>query len=145
MTFLEKWQTGILSHSAEETEQLAAELANEIPEDWVLALHGTLGVGKTTFVRGLARAWGITGTITSPTYTLFNIYKGKRNLVHLDAYRIESQAEMENLLLEEFLVPPFCLAVEWPRNELLVDWNEKCWHLYLSIKGENQHFIQLKF
>jgi len=124
MTFLEKWQTGILSHSAEETEQLAAELANEIPEDWVLALHGTLGVGKTTFVRGLARAWGITGTITSPTYTLFNIYKGKRNLVHLDAYRIESQAEMENLLLEEFLVPPFCLAVEWPRNELLVDWKK---------------------
>ena len=59
---------GICSRSAAETEELAARIGEILPVDTVIALHGNLGAGKTTFVRGLARAWGIQESITSPTF-----------------------------------------------------------------------------
>lgn len=114
--FWEKLSAGVRTGGPEETEGLAAELAGYLPQEAVLALSGPLGAGKTTFVRGLARAWGITGALTSPTFNLYAIYRGERMLVHFDAYRLESAAEAEALLIEELLERPYCLAVEWPEH-----------------------------
>ncbi|MFP4283741.1 MAG: tRNA (adenosine(37)-N6)-threonylcarbamoyltransferase complex ATPase subunit type 1 TsaE [Opitutales bacterium] len=99
-----------------ETEALARDLAAALPEDCVLALQGDLGVGKTTLVKGLAAAWGVTQTVKSPSFNLVSIYEGTRQLVHVDAYRLEAEDALESLMLEEFLQSPFCLAVEWPER-----------------------------
>lgn len=106
-----------MTRSAAETRALAAAFAAELPADATVALHGDLGSGKTTWVQGMAEAFGISEPVTSPTFTLYNLHRGAtRLLAHLDAYRLGSEREAEGLLLEEFLVSPWCLAVEWPER-----------------------------
>ena len=83
--------------SAEETQSLAEALALILPIDATVALYGDLGVGKTTFVQGLARGLGISSAVTSPTYTIYTIYRGKRLLAHLDAYRLDSPIQVDSL------------------------------------------------
>ncbi len=134
---------GLTTASAEETRAWAAELAASLPPDTVLALHGDMGVGKTTFVQGLARGLGVAGQVTSPTFAIYNIHRGAgRTLVHLDAYRLESARQIENLLLEEFLTSPWVLAVEWP--EKISSWlPASTLHLTLSIMDGDRHRLQL--
>ena len=137
-----KLVAGICSRSAAETEKLAARIGAILPVDTVIALHGNLGAGKTTFVRGLARFWGIQEAITSPSFNLYTIYKGNRQLIHLDAYRLDSSADLETLMIEDFLKPPWCFAVEWP--ERIPDAiPEDAWHLYLTINEDQSHQIRL--
>lgn len=140
---LEQLRAGVYSQNAAETEVLAARLGQVLPPDAVLALHGDLGAGKTTFVRGLARAWGIDEAVTSPTYNLYTIYKGERQLIHLDAYRLESGTDLDALMIEDFLQSPWCFAVEWP--ERIPDaLPEDAWHLYLTINEDQSHRIRLE-
>lgn len=143
-TIIDRLQHGISSHSVEQTQQIAQEFAAVIPDDWVLALHGTLGVGKTSFVRGLALAWGITSPITSPTYNFFNIYEGTRKLIHMDAYRLEIGEDMSSLMLEDFLQHPYGFAIEWPANMDLSPYAANTWNLEFSInKSDRSHHIRL--
>ena len=111
------------------SQQLAAALATYLPENTTLALHGPIGAGKTTFVRGLARAYGITQPITSPTHALFTLYETPiRQLVHMDAYRLNTPAEADTLMLWDILREPWTLAIEWPEN-LGDRLPENAWHL----------------
>jgi tRNA threonylcarbamoyladenosine biosynthesis protein TsaE len=143
MSIFDTLQKGMLSKSAEETQSIAASLAKALPDNQVLKLSGSLGTGKTTFVQGLAKAWQIDESIKSPTFNLYSIYQGNRQLIHLDAYRLNNPSEAESLLIEEFLAPPFCLAIEWP--EKVEGWMEDdTWLLQFSIKGENEHVIKLE-
>ena len=123
---------------------LAAALAAALPPDATVALHGDLGAGKTTFVQGLARGLGITERVTSPTFNLYTLHRGPaRMLVHLDAYRIESAAEVEDLLLDDFLVSPWCLAVEWPGK--IAAWLPAgTMHLELGITAGERHTVRLR-
>jgi tRNA threonylcarbamoyladenosine biosynthesis protein TsaE len=116
MSIFADLQRGIISSSAEETREVAAALARALPPDSTLALSGDLGAGKTTFVQGLAAAWGIRQPVTSPTFALLQLYRGERLLAHLDAYRLNQPSDYDGLMLEEFLVSPWCLAVEWPEK-----------------------------
>jgi tRNA threonylcarbamoyladenosine biosynthesis protein TsaE len=143
-TVIPALRRGLVTESAEDTRAWATRLAGVLPEDCVLALHGTLGVGKTTFVQGLAEGFGVTGHVTSPTFTIYSIHQGsRRQLVHLDAYRLESSAQLESLLLEEFLRSPYCLAVEWPEN--VADWiPDDAWHLELGIVDGDRHSLRLR-
>ncbi len=135
--------TGLTTASAEASEAIGQRLAAALPADTVLALHGDLGAGKTTFVRGLARGLGITAPVTSPTFAIYSIHRGDRTLVHLDAYRIESSREVEDLLLEDFLVSPWCLAIEWP--EKIGDWIPAgALHLDFGITPDECHTIRLR-
>lgn len=103
--------------SVEKTEEAASRLAELLPDDCTLALHGTLGAGKTTFVHGLARAFGIDQPVTSPSYNIYAIYEGRtRQLIHMDAYRLPSPEAVESLMLEEFMRSPWCWVVEWPEK-----------------------------
>jgi len=139
----DKLRAGVTTASAEETRALAAELAAALPADTILALHGDMGVGKTTFVQGLARGLGVKEQVTSPTFAIYSVYQGaKRKLVHLDAYRLEHGRQLEELLLEEFLTSPWCLAVEWP--EKVGAWLPKgAWHVTLSIVEGDRHRVVL--
>lgn len=143
MQIVEQLQRGCATESAAETEALATALAAALPEDCVLALHGDLGSGKTTFVRGLARGWAIVEPVTSPTFNLYTIYQGSRQLVHLDAYRLASADDLDALMIEDFLHSPWCFAVEWPEH-IPGALPEDTWHLDLSITRSGQHAIRLR-
>ena len=134
---------GVVTRSPEETERIAGKFAAHIPENQILALHGDLGAGKTTFVRGLARRWNIAEPITSPTFNLYAIYQGDRQLIHLDAYRLGSSDDLDALMIEDFMRPPWCFVVEWPEH-IAGALPEDTWHLDLSITSEGQHRIQLR-
>ncbi len=143
MSICDKLRRGVTTESAEQTRALAAELAAVLPPDTVLALHGDMGVGKTTFVQGLGHGLGVKGQVTSPTFAIYSVYEGARaKLVHLDAYRLENAHQLEELLLEEFLASPWCLAVEWP--EKTGAWlPANAWHLTLSIVDGDRHSVRL--
>ncbi len=102
-----------MSSSPEETERIAAALAAELaPGDTVL-VAGELGAGKTTFVRGACRALGVTGAVTSPTFTIGHRYAGRVAVSHLDLYRFEGMSEAEWGDLEPYFEDAVAF-VEWP-------------------------------
>ncbi len=143
MSIYAKLRAGVTTASAAETQALAAALAAALPPDATLALHGDLGVGKTTFVQGLAQGFGVTAPVTSPTFNIYTVHRGHRTLLHLDAYRIASPKEIDDLLLEDFLITPWCLAVEWP--EKIAAWiPPDALHLDLGITPDQRHTIRLR-
>ena len=105
----------MISHSEEETQQIAADCASRLKAGDILLLTGPLGAGKTAFVRGLAIGLGIdAGEVSSPTFTLVHEYRGGRlTLYHVDLYRLERTAT-DDLGLEEMGVADGVLAIEWP-------------------------------
>jgi len=140
---LTRLRAGVVTASATETQALAAELAAVLAPDTTLALHGNLGVGKTTFVQGLARGLGHSGPVTSPTFNIFTLHRGPTNLLHLDAYRLDGARQVEDLLLADFMVSPWCLAVEWP--EKIADWLPPgTLHLELGILPDERHTLKLR-
>ncbi len=136
MSITEQLRAGVTTSSAAETRALAAAFAPTLPPDTTLALHGDMGVGKTTFVQGLARGLAVHEQVTSPTFAIYAIHRGtERTLVHLDAYRLENERQIEALLLEEFLISPWVLAIEWP--EKIASWlPANALHLTLSLIDE---------
>lgn len=104
-----------LTHSEEETQAVARELASTLHAGDVVLLSGELGAGKTAFVRGLAVGLGIDpDDVFSPTFTLVHEYRGGRlTLYHADLYRLE-QAATDDLGLEEMGATDGVLAIEWP-------------------------------
>ncbi len=130
-------KTGVITTSPDETEKLAACFAAQMPENCTIALYGDLGAGKSTFVRGLARAWGISQPITSPTYNLLNVYQGMRQLLHLDAYRLDSPDSAEDLLIDDLQREYWALVIEWPQK-VPEYWLKDAFALRLSIEGQNR-------
>src|SRR5687768_17946153 len=105
------------SSSSEETERIAAELAAELGPGDVVTVSGELGSGKTTFVRGAARALGVEGPITSPTFTIGRRYAGRVAVSHLDLYRLDAGLPDEDpALLADYLTPDAVAFVEWPEQ-----------------------------
>ena len=102
------------SASSAETERLGAELAARLEPGDVVLVSGELGAGKTTFVRGACRALGVTDPVTSPTFTIGQIYAGPVEVAHLDLYRLRSLAGEDPALLEDYLTAARVGFVEWP-------------------------------
>lgn len=80
--------------------------------DWV-ALVGPLGSGKTTLVRGIARGLDVQGRVASPTFTLLHVYRGRLPLLHLDLYRLEAEADLDDVADPEELTAEGAVVVEW--------------------------------
>lgn len=141
-SIVEQLKLGLFTYSDAATQEIAGKLAAQIPHDTVLALHGDLGVGKTTFVRGLARGWAIKEAVTSPSYNLYTIYSGERQLIHFDAYRLSSEADLDALMIEDFLRSPWCFAIEWPER-IAPSLPNDTWHLHLRIAKDEAHHLHL--
>ncbi len=98
----------------EDTEAHAARLAARLVAGDVVVVSGELGAGKTTFVRGACRALGVTEPVTSPTFTIGHLYRGRVEVAHLDLYRIGSLEDEDPALLADYLTPARVSFVEWP-------------------------------
>ncbi len=100
-----------------QTEALGAEIAAALSRGDIVLVRGELGAGKTTLVRGAARALGVSGPVTSPTFAIGHRYQGCGVTVsHLDLYRLAALSEEEPALLDDYLGPTLIAFVEWPRE-----------------------------
>lgn len=102
----------------EETYALAKTLASELNGGEIILLNGDLGAGKTTFTKGLAKALDIEDEVTSPTFTILNVYEdGSLKLNHLDMYRVESADELQELGIEDCFDDESVTVIEWNKFE----------------------------
>jgi len=105
----------IESACAEATEALGARIAERLRPGDVVLLSGDLGAGKTTLIRGACRALGVSGPVTSPTFTIGQRYQGEDLMVsHLDLYRLGTMEDAAPALLDDYLGPDGIAFVEWP-------------------------------
>ncbi len=100
--------------SAAATERVAATFAAELGPGDIVLVSGEVGAGKTTFVRGACRALGVTDRVTSPSFTIGQLYRGAPPVSHIDLFRLESLAGEDPGLLEQYLAPDTIAFVEWP-------------------------------
>ena len=123
MAILNERTVDFTSSSAEQTVRLGVRLGELMGLNDVLCLSGELGAGKTALARGIGRGWGTIARVTSPTFTLIHEYarsKDGRILYHLDCYRLQNEADVETIGLEDVLDGYGPLMIEWP--ERVVTW-----------------------
>jgi tRNA threonylcarbamoyladenosine biosynthesis protein TsaE len=106
--------TVVTTRSEEETFELARRMASGFKGKEVVLLTGELGAGKTVFAKGLAAGAGVVATdrVSSPSFTLVNIYEGRWPVFHVDLYRLEREADILDLGWEDFLEGGI-VVVEW--------------------------------
>ncbi len=102
-----------ISHSPEETERFAFQLAAEVSAPKVICLTGDLGAGKTAFTRGFARYFGIEKGVSSPTFIIMHRYTGTEVINHYDLYRLNDYDELLDIGFEEQIESGISL-IEWP-------------------------------
>jgi tRNA threonylcarbamoyladenosine biosynthesis protein TsaE len=103
------------TNSAEETVALGVELARLLTPPKLILLHGDLGAGKTTLIKGIASALGAAepDAVTSPTFTLVHEYEGPVRVLHLDVYRLETERQLATLGIEDMLEDRSLILIEW--------------------------------
>lgn len=104
-----------ITNSPETTESAAKDFASTLKGDEVVALYGGLGMGKTTFVRGLCSYFGIESGVSSPTFAIVNEYNGKIKVFHFDMYRINSWDDLYSTGFFDYIGQGLCI-IEWSEN-----------------------------
>ncbi|MCS7065960.1 MAG: tRNA (adenosine(37)-N6)-threonylcarbamoyltransferase complex ATPase subunit type 1 TsaE [Fimbriimonadales bacterium] len=142
------WHT----RSPQETEAVGAQLAEQLQPDTLILVSGALGAGKTTLIRGLCRALGVTEPIRSPTFTLVNEYTIRRPpalaglpLFHLDLYRIETPEQLSTLGLDELLERGGITVIEWGESlpALGFDYMPRhLWHITVRLEPDESRVIE---
>ena len=136
------------SRSVEETREYARQFAAELLPGDVVSLSGNLGAGKTEFMRGIAQVFNCDDQLTSPSFSIFNIYKGRLKdspvkLQHFDLYRIESPLELEGLGFGEYIAGDAISVVEWGEkfSDELPDNAKK---VFIEAVGESERRIVVR-
>ncbi|OGY40884.1 MAG: tRNA (adenosine(37)-N6)-threonylcarbamoyltransferase complex ATPase subunit type 1 TsaE [Candidatus Buchananbacteria bacterium RBG_13_36_9] len=139
-----------ISKNEKETYQIAEKLAKKLKGGEIIALEGDLGAGKTTFVKGLAKAFGVSQHVTSPTFVLLKIYSIRnrvlriKNLVHVDCYRLDEPQELFYLGIEEYLnKPDTVVVIEWADKikDYLKKFKKEIWIKILLNKNKRNFII----
>lgn len=142
-----------ISKSPEETINYALDFASHLQGGEILALHGDLGSGKTTFTKGLAEGLKINDIITSPTFVLLKEYQTEPNfhlgggrggfLVHIDAYRAETIEDIKSVGIEDYLNrSDVILVIEWA-EKIKAILPENVINIYFSQGKENERKIEI--
>lgn len=136
-------ETRHICENPEQTMALGEKLAKECLPGTVIAFEGSLGAGKTTFSKGLAKGLGIKQEVTSPTYTIIAVYQGKLPLYHMDFYRMESSEEIELLGAEDYFYADGICLIEWSEKaaDLLP---EKHWTVQIKILDNDKREISIR-
>ncbi len=130
------------TNSVEETYALAKRIADTLIGGEVILLDGDLGAGKTTFTKGLAKALDVSEEVTSPTFTILNVYEsGRLKLNHLDMYRVECEDDLVELGVEEAIADDGVTVIEWNKFERL---NGKIIRIRISSRGENERVFEIE-
>ena len=107
------------TNTAEETENIGFRLAKSLDtgghKSAFIALRGEMGVGKTAFTRGFASYFGISN-VKSPTYTVVNEYRGKKDVFHFDMYRIDGEDDLYSIGYDDYVDRDGYIIVEWSEN-----------------------------
>lgn len=131
-----------ISHNLADTEKFAKSLLANFGDKHILALSGSLGAGKTTFVKFLATALGVKENITSPTFVLLKVYEIEKQryqkFVHVDCYRLDGNEDLEDIGLQDYVSDDCNLVlIEWADkiSNLPLD---KVLHIKIEILGETE-------
>ncbi len=105
----------IISNSPEETIELGRRIGSQLRGGEIIAICGPLGSGKTHLIKGIAAGAGAAevGKVTSPTFVIINEYKGRLDIYHIDAYRLNSIDEFEMIGFDDFCYPQSVVLIEW--------------------------------
>lgn len=130
--------------SPEQMERLGARLAGRLEGGCVVFLTGDLGAGKTTLVRGLLRSLGCRDLVVSPTFTLLEVYEVPGlTVVHLDLYRLDDSAELEQLAIRDYLEEKSVLLVEWAERGRENLPKPDC-EVHIAIDDNGQRIVRLE-
>ena len=143
MPVLDLHTIDFFSRSPEQTRRVGMRLGTALQPGDVICLQGDLGAGKTTFVQGIAQGWGSLDSVSSPTFIIVNVYRRRDQacLFHMDAYRLDSTPEAEELDLDAMLSQG-PLLIEWPeRMEELVPPE----HLWIHFEHVAEDEREMKF
>lgn len=134
----------LLTHSAQETRAFGEKLAQRLRGGDVLLLEGELGAGKSELTRGIARGLGVTGPVTSPSFTILQVYgDGRLPLYHFDWYRLSAAEELYELSMDEYLYDDGVAVVEWPDRAAEAIPKMRL-RVILRACGENERAIRLQ-
>jgi tRNA threonylcarbamoyladenosine biosynthesis protein TsaE len=142
MPILEPHTIEIFSRSPSQTRRIGIRLGSLLKQGDLVCLNGDLGSGKTTLVQGIAQGWGSSDAVTSPTFVLVNAYRKMNgpNLYHLDAYRLQGEAEALDLDLDNMLESGV-LVVEWPVNIEKALPKPRLWITLSWVDLEQRHLV----
>lgn len=103
-------------NSIEDLPQAAKEFKAAIGNRTVIAFHGEMGAGKTTFIKALCAEFGVKDNVSSPTFAIINEYLTPENdtIYHFDLYRLETIADLQNIGVEDYLYSGKICLIEWP-------------------------------
>ncbi len=143
MPILDSHTIEFFSRSPEQTRRIGMRLGGELKAGDVICLQGNLGAGKTTFVQGLAQGWGSIDSVSSPTFIIVNEYRRANGgqIFHLDAYRLDSVPEAEELDLDSMLAEGV-LIIEWPEKLDGLLPNDRLWITLDHVQEEHR---QMRF
>lgn len=135
----------MITHSREETIEVAEQLARGLQKGDVLALYGDLGSGKTTFTKGIGKGLGVKDArhINSPTFVLIKEYEARIPMYHLDLYRLDNIEAIEDICVEEYIYGDGVAIVEWAEKmkDILP---EKHIAVKFTIKGDEEREIEIE-
>ena len=131
------------SRSPEQTRRVGRRLGEVLTTGDVICLQGDLGAGKTTLVQGIAQGWGSLDSVSSPTFILVNVYRraDESQLFHMDAYRLDSTSEAEELDLDSMLAQG-ALLIEWPERMNGLIPKERLW---VNLEHIDEEEREMKF
>lgn len=135
----------ITSESAEKTIEFGRKIGSQLKGGEVLAICGQLGSGKTHLIKGIAAGAGAenSNNVNSPTFVLVNEYKGRLDVYHIDAYRLNSASEFEMLGFDDFCYPQSVVLIEWADRVKSVLQQIDCIQVELSHAGQTKRKIHI--
>lgn len=134
-------QEEYITHSEEETFELAKKIAKGFKGKEVVLLFGELGAGKTIFAKGIASGLGIKNVhqVCSPSFTIINVYQARYLVYHVDLYRLNREAEIQDLGIEDYLGEGVVI-VEWAEK---LKYNLEAIRVIIEIEDNDRRRIKI--
>lgn len=138
-----------ITNSFEQTIEIGKKIAENFEAGDIILLSGDLGTGKTALTKGIAKFFNIEKEITSPTFTLMNLYEIKKNnkiknLIHIDTYRLKNEEELIGIGAEDYLDDKETISViEWPEKITNILKNKKTKEIKIEHLGGDERKIEI--